>query len=255
MPNEPCILARFHKSILLTNQKRFSVLQLTEAGDLVLFAGSAEGNQDVPASTCSFKQPLGISTEFDSVVYVCDAQTNSIKLLTRMKHCSKLLNAMGGLYEAFSIHKKCATYNVKSLSEALGLVRNCQSLLQNNEHSIRSEINESRAINGPQGHISAKTVISVDLIESGLERLRTILAKFNFNACNLLSCMTLDVENCHATVHFKQANMSMLEYSSAFGTTMKKSVKCITHWGSFLPHRNHGIQSQRSPFISCKSPL
>ena len=104
-----------------------SMLQLKESGDLVLFAGSTEDNQDGPASTCSFKQSLGISTEFDGVVYVCDPQTNSIKLLTRMKHCSMLLNAINGLYNAFSMHKKGATYIVKSLSEAVALVRICQS--------------------------------------------------------------------------------------------------------------------------------
>ena len=83
-------------------------------------------------------------------------------------------------------------------------------------------MNETR---GPQGHISAKTVTSIDLNQSRLERLRVI--------GNLLSCVTLDVENCRATVHFKQANMSVLEYSRAFGTTMKESIKRITHQGAF----------------------
>ena len=116
VPTEPCILVNFYESILLTNQKRCSVLQLKESGDLVLFAGSTEDNQDGPASTCSFKQSFGISTEFDCVVYVCDAQTNSIKLLTRMEHCSMLLISISGLYNAFSMHKKGALYIVKSLS-------------------------------------------------------------------------------------------------------------------------------------------
>ena len=91
-----------------------------------------------------------------------------------------LLNAIAGLHNAFSMHKKDATYIVKSLSEAVALVRNCQSLLQKNEHSIRSEINETRALNGPQRNTSIKTVISIDLIESGLECLRVIRAKFSF---------------------------------------------------------------------------
>ena len=37
--------------------------------------------------------------------------------------------------------------------------------------------------------------------------------------------MTLDVENCHSTVHIKQANLSMLEYCRSFGLTMKESIK------------------------------
>ena len=45
--------------------------------------------------------------------------------------------------------------------------------------------------------------------------------------------MTLDVENCHSTVHIKQANMSMMEYCRSFGLTMKESVKRVTHWAAY----------------------
>ena len=45
--------------------------------------------------------------------------------------------------------------------------------------------------------------------------------------------MTLDVENCHSTVHIKQANMSAKEYSRSFGVTMKESVKRVTQWGAY----------------------
>ena len=49
----------------------------------------------------------------------------------------------------------------------------------------------------------------------------------------LLSCMTLDVENCHSTVHTKQANMSMAEYARSFGITMKESIKRVTKWTAY----------------------
>ena len=66
------------------------------------------------------------------------------------------------------------------------------------------------AINGPQGHVSARTVASVALLEWGLQRLYSNLQPFNQSSTNLLSCMTLDVENCHSSVHIKQVNMSMM---------------------------------------------
>ena len=51
---------------------------------------------------------------------------------------------------------------------------------------------------GTQGHVSAKTVNSaVEMIEWGIQRLFANLSKFDYKATNLLSCMTLDVENCH----------------------------------------------------------
>ena len=45
---------------------------------------------------------------------------------------------------------------------------------------------------------------------------------------NVLSCMTLDVENCHSTVHVKQANMSKAECCRSFGLAMKEVVKRVT---------------------------
>ena len=61
---------------------------------------------------------------------------------------------------------------------------------------------------GPQGHVSARTVASVAMIDTGLQRLYANLEKVFYKHTNLLSCMTLDVENCHSTVHVKQAIIS-----------------------------------------------
>ena len=88
-------------------------------------------------------------------------------------------------------------------------------------------------LNGPQGHVSARTVPSVAMMDTGLQRLYANLGKFNYRHTNLLSCMTLDVENCHSTVHHKQGNMSMAEYCSSFGVAMKDAVKRVTIWTAF----------------------
>ena len=77
-------------------------------------------------------------------------------------------------------------------------------------------------LNGPQGHVSARTVALVAMMDTGLQRLYANLGKFNYRHTNLLSCMTLDVENCHSTVHHKQGKMSMAE-----------AVKRVTSWAAF----------------------
>ena len=59
------------------------------------------------------------------------------------------------------------------------------------------------------------------------------LKQFMYDHTNLLSCMTLDVENCHAAVHVKQANLSQAEYCKSFGTTMKETVKRVTNWAAY----------------------
>ena len=48
-----------------------------------------------------------------------------------------------------------------------------------------------------------------------------------------LSCMTLDVEDLHSTVHTKHAILSKLQYSQSFGYTMKESLKCLTSWVAY----------------------
>ena len=73
-----------------------------------------------------------------------------------------------------------------------------------------------------------QTVNSVEMIEWGLQRLFVNLSEFDYKATHLLSCMTLDVENCHSTVHIKQAILSVLEYCRSFCLTMKESIKRTT---------------------------
>ena len=180
--------------------------------------------------------PLAI--EFDNVVYICDAQTNSIRLFTPRENCAKFLSSIGKLYNAFSVHNKGASYTVKSLSEAFELVGICRETLDRNAADIRSTAALSDALNGPQGHVSAKTVDSVYLMEWGIKRLREILNRYNYSSCNSLSCMTIDIEHCHATIHRKQPNMSMLEYSRSFGTTIKENMKRINKWAAYYHTSN-----------------
>ena len=105
--------------------------------------------------------------------------------------------------------------------------------LKSMQYQIRAESNITDALNGPQGHVSAKTVNSVQLMEWGLGRLAGILGEYDYKAPDLLTCMTLDVENCHATVHSKKVNVSKLEYARSFGATMKESVKSVTSWAAY----------------------
>ena len=146
------------------------IWQLSGNGkELRLFAGSdkEDGNIDGPIKECRFKQPVGICTEFDGVVYVCDAQTNSIKICTKLKECAHFLSAIGCLYGAFSVHHKGAQYTVKTGEEAIDLVRQCRRMLDENTYDIQETTGITRSLNGPQGHVSARTVASVSMIKKG----------------------------------------------------------------------------------------
>ena len=95
-----------------------------------------------------------------------------------MYHCARFLRAIGALYEAFSIHNKAALYETKTTNEAIELVRHCKTTLEEYEYEIHAERNITDALNGPQGHVSAKTVDSIQLMEWGLLRLASILAEY-----------------------------------------------------------------------------
>ena len=87
------------------------------------------------------------------------------------------------------------------------------------------------------GKDQTRTVASVAMTDTGLQRLYANLEKFFYKHTNLLSCMTLDVENCHSTVHVKQAIISKAEYCRSFGLAMKEAVnpgvKRVTTWASY----------------------
>lgn len=169
LDDEPCMLTRFGSQILFSNQKRASVWKIKTDEEVELFAGSErkEGNDDGKVKDCRFQQPIGICTESESVIYICDgrdAQTNSIKICTKMVECTEFLNSIGQLYDAFSVHCKGASYSVKSADETISLVHQCKELLDRNTNDIRTSTGITSAINGPQGHVSTKTVASVALV-------------------------------------------------------------------------------------------
>ena len=76
-----CCLASFENGgALFADQHRSSIYTIRDNNEIIAFAGTGvRGSQDGPAGTCQFQQPIARCTELDSVAYVCDVQTNSIK--------------------------------------------------------------------------------------------------------------------------------------------------------------------------------
>ena len=78
--NARCTVVPFQTGILLTDQVAASLFKIDVQGRIQMFAGTGiEGSRDGLASECQFQQPVGLCVEFDSVVYVCDAQSNESK--------------------------------------------------------------------------------------------------------------------------------------------------------------------------------
>ena len=73
----------------------------------------------------------------------------------------------------------------------------------------------------------------LSFFELGFRVLQLKCAGFRVSDVTRVLNLTLDIENCRATVHTKQLNMSMLEYARSFGATMKESIKRLTHWAAY----------------------
>ena len=113
---QKCSLAAIGKDIIFTTASQAKIFKIQSlTGEISEFAGSENGCQDGPADTSKFMKSMDVCAKFDQVVYACDAQNNSIKVITQVIDCALFLESIDNLYEAFSVHKKGAKYTVHSL--------------------------------------------------------------------------------------------------------------------------------------------
>ena len=107
--NARCTVAPFQRGILtaFTDPEEASLLKIDEDGRVQIFARTkVEGSQDGPVLECQFKQPTGICVEFDSVVCICYAQSNSLKIIMLLSETARFLKSVGKLYDAFSVSEE-----------------------------------------------------------------------------------------------------------------------------------------------------
>ena len=137
--NARCTVAPFQNGIILNDQVAASLFKIDGDSRVQIFAGTkVEGSQDGPVLECQFKQPTGTCVEFDSVVYVCDAQSNSLKIITPLSETARFLKSIGNLYDAFSVHKKGQSPSPRTLPETTEKVKECKQMLAEYENSVHT---------------------------------------------------------------------------------------------------------------------
>ena len=101
---------------------------------------------------------------------------------------------------------------------------------------------------------------SVQLTKWGIERLQQNLQQHGNEHANLLSCMTLDVENLHsAVVHHKSQVSKAFQCARNFSRTAKEGLKRTAYWsvyyytsrGSWYMVPDHLVYSA---FWPCRQP-
>ena len=134
-------LAPYENSIVFTDELKHSLYFVNDSGTAEILIGTEkEGARDGPALTCQLMQPISVCVEFGQVLYICDAQSNSIKIASPMKGCAEYLRQMSMLSKAFRMHAKGGKRKLSSMTveQALELVKDAVDSLKANEQKLRS---------------------------------------------------------------------------------------------------------------------
>ena len=76
------------------------------------------------------------------------------------------------------------------------------------------------------------TAVSTEML-NGLENLQQVSELYRYDAFNLLSCMTIEVENIHLVVHRKDLLFKVIDYPRNFTNPAKEGLKRATHWVAY----------------------
>ena len=100
---------------------------------------------------------------------------------------------------------------------------------------LNYNMKEAAATNGPEGTVSKKTQVSLELLEQDMARLQNNLKSINEDYLGdvyLRTLLTTVVENLHAVSHFKNETFAALQYARDFRTIAKVSLKRTTKWSA-----------------------
>ena len=98
----------------------------------------------------------------------------------------------------FSVHGKQEEFSLYNQPTAILRAGDCLPFLKENVSSIGNIYMECvlpQTLNGPHGGVVTTMVLGTA---------PTNIEQFSYNNTNFLSCMTLDVENLHVSVHHKK---------------------------------------------------
>ena len=168
--------------VLFTDPHKRQILAYCPATAVTdVFAGNGvEDLIDGPLLQSSFRQPSGIGVEFNNVVYVTDAMSASISMITTKINMIAFQKDLGGLYNAFSTHRRGEHYDIYTLPDACELGSQCKKRLLENQELITQNVdNLPNALNGPQGNVAHKTVESVEFVEWDLSRLIDVTNRYD----------------------------------------------------------------------------
>ena len=208
-----------------------------------LMGTGKEGTNNGSGETCTLAQVHGICCS-QNTIFVSDVAAGIVKIVSPLTGTVSFLQTLGKLYESFGIGAQTVDAVSLSLQDAVKNVSSVNEYIKSTVATAKQHYNmkEAATTNGPEGTVSKKTQVSLELLEQGMARLQNNLKSINENYLgdvDLRTLMTTIVENLHAVSHFKNETFTALQYARDFGTIAKESFKRTTKWSAkyFTPNR------------------
>ena len=168
---------------------------------------------------------MGICVENGKNIFITDAQVGAVKLITDVECAVKFLENLEKQYQAFSVHQKHKRTHTSTLQEAGEMMKSVSGYLQGTVQSVKTLLGNSKETNGPEGTVASKTIRSVNMINQGLARLQSNIAKINPKlTVNPEALLTMKVENLHAVSNFKHPTCMQLHYARDFENQQSDAV-------------------------------
>ena len=166
-----------------------------------------------------------------------DVAAGMVKIVSPLTGTVSFLQTFGKLYDSFTIGAQTVDGVSLSLQDAVNNVSSVNKYIKSTVATVKQHYNMKEAVvtNGPEGTVSKKTQVSLELLEQGMARLQNNLKNINehyLGNVDLRTLLTTIVENLHAVSHFKNKTFTALQYARDFGTIAKESLKKTTKWSA-----------------------
>lgn len=161
-----------------------------------------EGTADGTEVNCTFTQVQGICSLYNTI-FVSDIAAGTVKLVSGLSGTVSFLRTLGSLYDSLGIGAQTVNAVQLSLQDAVNNVSHVNEYIRNTVAEVKQHYNmkETAATNGPEGTVSKKTQVSLELLEQGMRRLQDNIKNINeeyLDDVDLRTLLTTLVENIHA---------------------------------------------------------
>lgn len=232
-PVEPHSLVYDGNAILFTDMARRQVLRLATDGNVSVVCGSGKsGFANGAATDAAFNEPTGICRE-GLTLYVADAGGSIRVIVTDTRPLCVYLEHMHSALTIFGVHLPNLSPQRQSLPDAIECLSSLLTDLKrwNRAINVMRGAREDARVQGPEGAVPTKTVLTVEMLLDVLKQILRLLERVNPSLAGkirLEACLSLAVENYFAIMRSWNPTPTVLEYMYRQVVVAKEMIRRLT---------------------------